>query len=217
MLRAAIIGAQFAGQLSKRSLENVDVVWLGTSPDRFIAEVPALKPSVVIVDLAEFGEDADERLRGALERIGAELNIVTYSFARRALIRSLQSQQVRVLQSPITLEVLQAHLAPLVIRNVLQSARKELSMDPSPVPPRFSREQLGKLMEVASSVQCECPNHLAQVVERLQAFEAYSKDCENKNDADRAIHAALYKASAGARLEMEKALELLIKHENLSL
>jgi Ni,Fe-hydrogenase maturation factor len=216
MLRAAIIGAQFAGQLSKRSLENVEVVWLGTSPDRFIAEVPALKPSVVIVDLAEFGEDADERLRGALERIGAELNIVTYSFARRALIRSLQSQQVRVLQSPITLEVLQAHLAPLVIRNVLQSARKELSMDPSPVPPRFSREQLGKLMEVASSVQCECPNHLAQVVERLQAFEAYSKDCENKNDADRAIHAALYKASAGARLEMEKALELLIKHENLA-
>jgi|APLak6261679142_1056127.scaffolds.fasta_scaffold00042_32 Ni,Fe-hydrogenase maturation factor len=216
MLRAAIIGAQFAGQLSKRSLENVEVVWLGTSPDRFIAEVPALKPSVVIVDLAEFGEDADERLRGALERIGAELNIVTYSFARRALIRSLQSQQVRVLQSPITLEVLQAHLAPLVIRNVLQSARKELSMDPSPVPPRFSREQLGKLMEVASSVQCECPNHLAQVVERLQAFEAYSKDCENKNDADRAIHAALYKASAGARLEMEKALELLIKHENLT-
>lgn len=216
MLRAAIIGAQFAGQLSKRSLENVEVVWLGTSPDRFIAEVPALKPSAVIVDLAEFGEDADERLRGALERIGAELNIVTYSFARRALIRSLQSQQVRVLQSPITLEVLQAHLAPLVIRNVLQSARKELSMDPSPVPPRFSREQLGKLMEVASSVQCECPNHLAQVVERLQAFEAYSKDCENKNDADRAIHAALYKASAGARLEMEKALELLIKHENLT-
>ncbi len=216
MLRAAIIGAQFAGQLSKRSLENVEVVWLGTSPDRFIAEVPALKPSVVIVDLAEFGEDADERLRGALERIGAELNIVTYSFARRALIRSLQSQQVRVLQSPITLEVLQAHLAPLVIRNVLQSARKELSMDPSPVPPRFSREQLGKLMEVASSVQCECPNHLAQVVERLQAFEAYSKDCENKNDADRAIHAALYKASAGARLEMEKALEVLIKHENLT-
>lgn len=192
------------------------MVWLGTSPDRFIAEVPALKPAVVIVDLAEFGEDADERLRGALERIGAELNIVTYSFARRALIRSLQSQQVRVLQSPITLEVLQAHLAPLVIRNVLQSARKELSMDPSPVPPRFSREQLGKLMEVASSVQCECPNHLAQVVERLQAFEAYSKDCENKNDADRAIHAALYKASAGARLEMEKALELLIKHENLA-
>lgn len=216
MLRAAIIGAQFAGQLSKRSLENVEVVWLGTSPDRFIAEVPALKPSVVIVDLAEFGEDADERLRGALERIGAELNIVTYSFARRALIRSLQSQQVRVLQSPITLEVLQAHLAPLVIRNVLQSARKELSMDPSPVPPRFSREQLGKLMEVASSVQCECPNHLAQVVERLQAFEAYSKDCENKNDADRAIHAALYKASASARLEMEKALEVLIKHENLT-
>ena len=215
MIRAAILGAQFAGQLSKRSLEEVEVVWLGTSPEQFAADVPALKPQVLIMDLADFAADADERIKTIIERCGAELSIVTYSFARRALIRSLQAQQVRVLQSPITLEVLQAHLAPFVIRNVLQSARKELHME-QPARPRFTREQLGKLMEVTSQVQCECPNHLAQVVDRLQSFEAYSKDCENKNDADRAIHAALYKASATARLEMEKALEVLMKHENIT-
>ena len=215
MIRAAILGAQFAGQLSKRSLEEVEVVWLGTSPEQFAADVPALKPQVLIMDLADFAADADERIKTIIERCGAELSIVTYSFARRALIRSLQAQQVRVLQSPITLEVLQAHLAPFVIRNVLQSARKELQME-QPARPRFTREQLGKLMEVTSQVQCECPNHLAQVVDRLQSFEAYSKDCENKNDADRAIHASLYKASASARLEMEKALEVLMKHENLT-
>lgn len=215
MIRAAILGAQFAGQLSKRSLEEVEVVWLGTSPEQFAADVPALKPQVLIMDLADFAADADERIKSIIERCGAELSIVTYSFARRALIRSLQAQQVRVLQSPITLEVLQAHLAPFVIRNVLQSARKELQME-QPARPRFTREQLGKLMEVTSQVQCECPNHLAQVVDRLQSFEAYSKDCENKNDADRAIHASLYKASASARLEMEKALEVLMKHENLT-
>lgn len=215
MIRAAILGAQFAGQLSKRSLEEVEVVWLGTSPEQFAAAVPVLKPQVLIMDLADFAADADERIKTIIERCGAELSIVTYSFARRALIRSLQAQQVRVLQSPITLEVLQAHLAPFVIRNVLQSARKELQME-QPARPRFTREQLGKLMEVTSQVQCECPNHLAQVVDRLQSFEAYSKDCENKNDADRAIHASLYKASASARLEMEKALEVLMKHENLT-
>jgi hypothetical protein len=226
MLRVAVLGAQFSGQLSTRPLQDVELIWVGTSPDKFAVEVPPMSPEVVIIDLAEFSADADERIRDLLAHCDAELSIVTYSFARRALIRSLQSQRVRVLQSPITLDVLQAHLAPFVIRNVLQSARRELTRETrmettmetrnEPAAPRFTRVQLGKLMEVVSTVQCECPNHLAQVVERLQSFEAYSKDCENKNDADRAIHASLYQASAKARLEMELALELLIQHEKIS-
>lgn len=149
----------------------------------------------------------------------AELTIVTYSFARRQLIRSMQTQnQVRVLQSPITLAVLQAHLAPFVIRQVLESARKEsFPVDNKPAPLKFNREQLGKLMEITSEIVCECPNHLAQIVEKLQSFELYSKDCENRNEQDRVIHAMLYRASATARLEMEKALEQLVAHEKIAL
>ena len=90
-------------------------------------------------------------------------------------------------------------------------------MEPSPNPPKYTREQLGTLMEVTSAIQCECPNHVAQLVDRLQAFERYSKDCENRDDADRAVHAALYKSSALARVEMEKALTMLIAHEKIQL
>ena len=90
-------------------------------------------------------------------------------------------------------------------------------MEQSLVPPKYTREQLGKLMEITSAVQCECPNHVAQLVEKLQSFERYSKDCENRNDADRAVHAALYKSSALARAEMEKALTMLIAHEKIQL
>ena len=77
MIRAAILGAQFAGQLSKRSLEEVEVVWLGTSPEQFAADVPALKPQVLIMDLADFAADADEHIKTIIERCGAELSIVT--------------------------------------------------------------------------------------------------------------------------------------------
>ena len=52
-------------------------------------------------------------------------------------------------------------------------------------------QELGKLLEVASAVQCECPNHLAQLVSGLQGFEDYSAGCANRNDADAAMLDAL--------------------------
>lgn len=220
MLRTAFLGTQFVGQLAQRTPKDVEVVWTGASRERFRAEVPALQPDVVVIDLSEFPDGANDEVKGALEACKAELSIVTYSFARRALLRELQSPQVRVLQTPLSLETLQAHLAPLAIRRILESTRKEVSpMEPTPssTPYKFSREQLGRLLEVTSSVQCECPNNLAGVVEKLQAFEAYSKDCESRNEADRQVHAMLYQASTRARVEMERALEKLVAHEKIQL
>jgi len=86
-----------------------------------------------------------------------------------------------------------------------------------PDSPRFSRQQLDQLMEISSSIQCECPNHLAQIVEKLQVFEAYSKDCENRNDEDREAHGKLYRSTAQARQERERALEVLVAHEQIAL
>lgn len=218
MLRAAFLGSSFVGQLSRGKLEDVEVAWAGTSPERFGAEVPKLEPDVIVLDLAEFGDGGDEAVRRLITECGAELAIVTYSFARRQLLRTLQGQSVRVLQAPVTLEVLQAHFAPFLIRRVLESTRKEvfpMESNSKPTPPRYSREQLGRLMQVASTVQCECPNNLAQVVEKLQAFEAYSKDCESRNEEDRAVHAMLYRSTSTARAEMERALAQLIEHEKL--
>jgi hypothetical protein len=72
-------------------------------------------------------------------------------------------------------------------------------------------------MEISSGVQCECPNHLAQLVSGLQAFEDYSKTCENRDDKDREIHALLYRQTATAREVMEEALAALVKHERIQL
>lgn len=220
MLRVAFLGSQFTGQLALRKPKDVEVVWVGVSRDRFRAEVPSLKPDAVVIDLTEFPAEANDEVKAIIAACKAELSIITYSFARRALLRELQGQHVRVLQTPLTMDTLQAHLAPLAIRRILESTRREVfPMEPSSaaVPVTFSRDQLGKLLELTSTVQCECPNHLAVVVDKLQAFEAYSKDCENKNDADRHIHAMLHRASMTARVEMERALEKLIAHEKIQL
>jgi len=85
----------------------------------------------------------------------------------------------------------------------------------APAPRRYSQEQLAKLIEISTTVECECPNHLAQLVDRLGAFEAYSKECENKDDDDREIHALLYRTSGHARVLLEEALEVLVEYEKI--
>lgn len=217
MLRLAALGARFLGQLRERSLDDVETVWVGVDPARFLAEVPRLSPDVVFIDLSELGVTDDSRLGQLVSATRAELTIVTYDFARRKFLRDVQGLGVRVLQAPVALETLRAHLAPLIIRRTLTAATKMVTTMEEGSAPRFTRKQLGQLMEISSTIQCECPNHLAQIVEKLQAFESYSKDCENRNDADREIHARLYRSTSQARQEMERALEELVAHEKITL
>lgn len=84
-------------------------------------------------------------------------------------------------------------------------------------PLRFAPERLARLMELTSKVQCECPNHVARIVEALLSFEAYSRGCASRNEADRALHRSLNRSSVRARLIMEQALAEIVAFERLEL
>ena len=90
---------------------------------------------------------------------------------------------------------------------------KTLSAEASPR--LFSVEQLAKLLELTSDVDCECPNHLAGIVSGLVAFEDYAAACEDSNEADRELHAHLYRETARAREIMEVALRHLVDFEKI--
>lgn len=91
------------------------------------------------------------------------------------------------------------------------------SQDPAAPPRRYSREQLARLMEIASAVQCECPNHLARIVTSLLAFEDYALGCEDRNPEDARVHRMLYERTARARGVMDQALAELLAHEGIEL
>lgn len=226
MIRVAILGSQLLGQLANEDLgREVDVVWKGTSAAAFRREVPPLKPDVVVIDLVDLAGAIDHEVRALFGLVDFELGIVTYSFARRQLLRDLRAPNVRVLQAPMGLDTLRAHLMPLAVKSVLEGARKpsaEPTMASSPTPApregdfRFSRVQLGKLLTIKSEIACECPNHVAQLVEALQQFELYSKGCENRDEADRAMHRRLADVTGQARRLMEEVLVELMAHENIT-
>ena len=72
-----------------------------------------------------------------------------------------------------------------------------------------------KLRAIRSAVDCECPHHLAQIVETLIAFERYSATCENQSDKDQAIHRTLRLGTGWARMQMESLLAEILEWERI--
>ncbi len=250
MVKLALLGESYPAQLREnpQALRDVEVVWSGTSLGAFREEVPARRPDVLALDFLELNGVETGVVPTLLEGSGARHAIVTYRFARRGVLQQYPAGKVRLLQGPISLSLLRAHVHLAVLDAMLQPAAVKapvaqgapvvgagasaaglqlgapgsgtlatVTVPATPRPPLYSPEKLGKLLEVSSAVQCECPNHLSQLVSSLQAFEEYSKHCENRNEADRQVHALLYKYTAAARAVMEEALTALVKHENIQL
>ncbi len=238
MLKVALLGDMYPAQIREnpQALKDLEVVWSGTSMEALRVEVPARRPQVLVLDFADLSRVPEGQFPSLLEQTGATRAIITYRFAQRSLVTKLAaSERVRLLQGPVSLNLLRAHIFLFALDDTLLAKKKSAGeapvsqvSQPSPVshtpppvsiprPARYTPEQLGKLMEISSAVQCECPNHLAQIVTGLQAFESYSRQCENRNDQDREIHALLYRQTAAARAVMEEALAALVKHERIQL
>ncbi|QRN97369.1 hypothetical protein JRI60_51970 [Archangium violaceum] len=247
-MKLALLGESYPAQLREnpQALRDVEVVWSGTSLGAFREEVPAKRPDVLALDFLELNGVETGVVPTLMEGSGARHAIVTYRFARRGVLQQYPAGKVRLLQGPISLSLLRAHVHLAVLDAMLQPVPAKaavaqaapvagaagpalqlgaagsgtlatVTVPATPRAPLYSPEKLGKLLEVSSAVQCECPNHLSQLVSSLQAFEEYSKHCENRNEEDRQVHALLYKYTAAARAVMEEALTALVKHENIQL
>ncbi len=118
--------------------------------------------------------------------------------------------------------------APMESRQIRREILLQLgSLFPSPdttpavsedIPDRiYTTDQLLRFARISTSVDCECPQHLAGLLQGLTAFEKYSSECEDRNPQDAALHAFLHRTTANVRRTMEDALKHLATVEGLDL
>jgi hypothetical protein len=214
-VRIAVLDESTAAQL-QASLEHesrdLELVWSGTSVDELRQRAP--QAQVVLANIDYLGEDQVGTMNELVDRTGAELGIALYAYAKRELLDRLASTRVRPLRSPLNVPMLRCQMLGIIARNLL-SGNLRGTTSPEITPPRYSVAQLGKLQQISTSIDCECPNHISTLLQSLLDFEAYSRNCENRNDADAAVHRLLYEHTAKARALMERALDRLIEHENI--
>ena len=82
---------------------------------------------------------------------------------------------------------------------------------------QFTAAELHRLGSRVDAVACECPQHLANLVRDLQAFEDYTLACEAATPADAALHRQVYEVIARARALTEDALGIVAAEEQMLL
>lgn len=219
----AILDDLLPMQLKERpdDLAPVEVVWSGTDLDALRREGASLRPDVLALDLARLGDDPVSTARDLSEHCGAELVLLLYDFAPRELLREA-SRVARPVKVPVRLGALRAHMTSVIVRGILAAPSSPAptrvpTLSVEPTERRYSRAQLGRLAEIQSTVDCECPNHLSELLIALSGFEDYALACKSKNEKDAEVHAMLYRSTVEARKRMEDALSLLLAHEKIVL
>lgn len=222
--RIAVLDEALPEQIktNPNEMEDVRLVWAGTDIEELEAKAPSLKPGVLVLDLDRLGAAPLDKARDLQRLAGADLILVLYRFAKREVVEKIAEMGGRPVKAPVSLRALRTQMMSIIVRDIFQKGdgsteTAEFMAGPIPPPRAFTSGQLGALQEVPSAVDCECPNHLSDILQRLNAFEDYSAKCESKNDKDAQIHHLLYVHTAQARHIMEEALRVLVKYEGISI
>lgn len=224
--RIAILGAGLSDLLDADTAARNGLEVVAAAPDerRFLQLVEKHQPDTLLLERTTLGDGFTDWLDSLIEHSGARYVVVVHGFSRRADERLLQSRGVCLLRSPINGQQLTAGLVAAVRHGATSHApapsRGQGTDDPeapSPAARRFTPTQLLSLARLENpGIDCECPRHLARLVETLNGFEDYSLECENRDARDAALHARLYRTTARARSLMEEALDELLAFESIT-
>lgn len=143
---------------------------------------------------------------------------VLYGFAADAVCESLAAVGITLLREPQPDVVLGHWLKQFGQETAIEGdpALSSASTARAPSPsstPRWDDATLMAFASRSSTVACECPRHVAELLMQLAHFEGYSADCENRGPADAALHDYLRQAAADSRARFEEALERVAQHE----
>ena len=224
-IAVAVLGDFLPNLLSmhERDLAPVNVVVSDSNRDRFVADLHRQDVDVLVFESPVLDGSVSAQLLDLMQQAGAARGVLVYSFGRARDVDLAKDARIHVLRSPVNVDevraaVMRAYTPGATAR---RPARPE---DPrasswnfsGPVAPRrFNNQQLATLARASTSIDCECPHHLAQLVGDLSAFEVYSANCANRDEEDAALHRYLHRTTAHARALIEEALERVAKAEGI--
>ena len=226
MINTAVLGDFLPGTLKLQpdDLAPLRVVVADTSEQRFLADIRQQPVDVLVLELPIVGADTEDKVRAFADAAGAQRVVFVYGFGRRADVDRLRQQGVVVLRAPVTADEVKAAAVrafddasvarPRPVAAPIGDADLEWDAGVA-APRRFSQDELAALANVSSTIECECPQHLARLVGDLSAFEVYSANCMNRDDDDAALHEYLHRTTAKARALIEQALDKVARAEGL--
>jgi hypothetical protein len=156
-------------------------------------------------------EESLSDVRHYLLETGCESALVVFNYGTKKSIQQLEAAGVVCLKGSVA--AAEIYRACRSIQPTLSTVR--VTPNQKVTSPRFTNEQLSRIAALTSKIACECPNHLAELIINLTAFEKYSSECANRNEEDAQLHSQLNQAAGASRLILEDSLIRLMEIEGI--
>jgi len=208
--RIALVGDSLAAQAAARAGASPGVVAVCAARAGAADVLRGVAADVLAVELPALREDAAAWVESLAAQVGATSVVVAYRFGTQAAAAALRARGHVVVRAPLDLSEI-ATLASLASTEI---ALQPLARAPAP---RFDEPTLAALGAAATSMYCECPRHVVELLRSVSAFEHYSAECTNRSPADAELHRYLERVAGTARTLFEEALERVARAEGLAL
>ncbi|MFM0167942.1 MerR family transcriptional regulator [Paraburkholderia sediminicola] len=218
-LRLALVGGSLAQrfQASGVDLRPYGVNELITFADLSIAGPGASgerRESIdaLLVSVDSLQEDIASQIIALGDAVRAKAIAVVYSFGTGPAAEILRVAGVRLYREPDSRTEFRQMLGDLCERVRMQERIGDDAVW-SRVRRRYDDRELETIAGRSSTIACECPRHLAELVMKLSAFERYSDACASRSAQDAALHRYLGDVSNRACAMVEAALERVAREE----
>jgi len=223
----AVLGDYLPAQLlaHDRDIAPIDVRVADSDRDRFAADLDCQTADVVVLESPILDPQKSTQLLDYMTACGAKRGVFIYSFGTSRDVQTMRESNIVVLRAPVDVDevhaaIVRAYTQPSIgtaqPKKSKQAPSTEWSFAGGTARRLFNQQQIARLANTSSAIDCECPKHLAQLVGDLSAFEVYSANCANRDDDDAALHRYLHQMTAQARALIEVALKKVADTEGLS-
>jgi DNA-binding transcriptional MerR regulator len=217
-ITVAVIGDAFVRRLEAQDFDlseaGVFKVARFASLDAVSSQLAIEPLDILLITVTSLHEDVASQVLSLGEACQARAIAVAYGFGAGRAIQMLRLSGVRLYREPDSRIELRQVLEELgrVAQGWGASAQDSLWLRAAR---RFDDRTLAGMAARSSTIACECPQHLAELIMKLSAFEKYSDECGSRSVEDVLLHRNLGDVANRALAMFESALARIATEEGL--
>lgn len=223
-LRLAVVGAGLGPRLQRVNLlrhirGGLSLLGPFDRLDSLPAGLKGVQVDAVLIHEPQLQPPLLAQLQGLQAALPGVPMAVIYGFGADSVCEVLATSGMRLLREPQPDVVLAQWLNDMRAGAAPGGAAAPGKSLPAqhvgaPVPRRqWDDAALADFASRSSTIACECPRHVAELLMQLTHFETYSRQCLSRNAADAQLHSYLARLASQARASFEEALQRVAVHE----
>jgi len=198
-------------------VDDLLVVARFSSTEHFESKIGSLKSDVLLIEISTLHKEDSNMVMKWLRLSDATHAFVVYRFGNAEAFHHIPTSRCTLIHAPTDLQTIRQHCLALFSRNLEKNKTSIGESTEIAAARKYDDETLARIAMLSTTIKCECPKHITELIISLAAFERYSNECESLSPKDAALHVYLNNTVALAREMMESALTRVIKAENIEI